>query len=97
MMRSAFLAWLALGAALGLPATAAAAEKTVVLSVPGMTCEACPITVRKALERVPGVIKVKATLEPKEATVTFDDARVSVEALLEATRRVGFAAQVKSP
>lgn len=97
MLRSRFVVALALGAALGLPAAASAAEKTVVLSVPGMTCEACPIAVRKALEKVPGVSKVKATFEPKEAVVTFNDEKTSVEALLEATKRVGFPAQVKSP
>jgi mercuric ion binding protein len=94
-MRSAFIAALVLGATLSLPPDASAAEKTIVLSVPGMTCEACPITVRKALERVPGVQKVKATFQPKEAVVTFDDAKTSVEALLEATKRVGFPATLK--
>lgn len=97
MLRSLFVAAAALGAALGSPAAVSAAEKTVVLSVPGMTCEACPITVRKALEKVPGVTKVKATLEPKEAVVTFDDDRASVASLLEATKRIGYPAQVKIP
>ena len=32
-----------------------AATKTVTLSVPGMNCAACPITVKKALGKVPGV------------------------------------------
>jgi len=35
-----------------------AATQTVTLSVPGMTCAACPITVKKALSRVPGVSNV---------------------------------------
>ena len=32
-----------------------AATQTVTLSVPGMTCAACPITVKKALSKVEGV------------------------------------------
>lgn len=72
-----------------------AAEKTVVLSVPSMYCALCPLSVRKALEKVPGVQKVKATYEPKEAVVTFDDAKASVDTLLEATKRAGFPAAVK--
>ena len=80
-------------AAAALPALAA--QKTVVLSVPGMNCAACPITVRKALEKVPGVEKVKATLEPPEAVVTFDDAKTSVEKLMEATKQAGYPSSVK--
>ncbi len=32
-----------------------AATQTVTLAVPGMTCAACPITVKKALSKVEGV------------------------------------------
>ena len=72
-----------------------AAQKTVVLAVPSMNCAACPITVRKALEKVAGVEKVKATLEPPEAVVTFDDAKTSVEKLMEATKQAGYPSSVK--
>jgi mercuric ion binding protein len=85
---------LALTAGISLPA--AAAQRTVVLSVPGMNCAACPITVRKALEKVAGVQKVKATLEPPEAVVTFDDAKTGVDQLTQATRGAGYPSTVKS-
>jgi mercuric ion binding protein len=75
--------------------SALAAEKTVVLSVPSMFCALCTTTVRKALEKVPGVEKVKATYEPKEAVVTFDDAKTNVQQLLDATKRAGMPATVK--
>lgn len=75
-------------AATSLPA--GAAEKTVVLSVPSMNCAACPITVRKALQKVSGVTAVKATLEPPQATVTFDDAKTTVDALTRATANAGY-------
>ena len=81
-------------AGIALPATAA--QKTVVLSVPSMNCAACPITVRKALEKVDGVQSVKATLEPPEAVVTFDDSKVSVNQLTEATKQAGYPSSVKS-
>lgn len=80
-------------AATSLPAVAA--EKTVVLSVPGMNCSACPITVRKALQKVPGVSAVKATLEPPQATVSFDDAKTTVDALTKATANAGYPSSVK--
>ena len=44
-----------------------AATKTVTLSVPGMTCPACPITIKKALNKVQGVSKVDVSYEKKQA------------------------------
>lgn len=67
-----------------------AAPKTVALDVPGMTCELCPLTVRKALQKVQGVEKVAVSYEKKEAVVTFDDAKTSVEALTKATADAGY-------
>ena len=58
-----------------------AATQTVTLSVPGMTCSACPITVKKAISKVDGVSKVDVTFETREAVVTFDDAKTSVQKL----------------
>lgn len=94
MKKSPLFATLALAVA-GFASHAEAAQKTVVLSVPDMNCAACPITVRKALEKVPGVEQVKATLAPPEAVVTFDDAKTSVEKLTEATKRAGYPSNVK--
>ena len=95
MMKRALLAAFAFAATAAAPQLSLAGEKTVVLEVPKMYCAACPITVRKALEKLPGVEKVKATYEPKEAVVTFDDAKTSVERLMEATKQAGFPSNVK--
>lgn len=72
-----------------------AATQTVTLSVPGMTCAACPITVKKALTRVEGVRKVDVTFKNREAAVTFDDAKTNVQALTRATANAGYPAAVK--
>lgn len=72
-----------------------AGTQTVTLSVPSMTCATCPITVKKALTQVDGVMEVSVTYEPKEAVVTFDDTRTSLEALTEATRNAGYPSNVK--
>jgi len=72
-----------------------AAVRTVTLSVPGMYCEVCPITVRKALEKVPGVSKVNVSFKKKEAVVTFDDAKTSVQKLTKATADAGYPSSVK--
>lgn len=94
-MKRSLLTALVFAAVSAVPPSALAAEKTVTLSVPGMNCEACPITVRKALEKVPGVTNVKATYEPKEAVVSFDDAKTSVEKLTQATKHAGYPSSVK--
>ena len=79
---------LALSAALSAPAWAT--TQTVTLWVTGMTCAACPITIKKALNKVEGVENIEVNLEKKEALVTFDDAKTNVQALLEATKNAGY-------
>lgn len=72
-----------------------AATQTVTLSVPGMTCAACPITVKKALSKVEGVSQVDVAYEKREAVVTFDDAKTSAQKLTEATTNAGYPSSVK--
>lgn len=69
-----------------------AAPRTVTLSVPTMYCPVCPITVKKALTKVPGVSRVEVSLAKHQATVTFDDAKASVAALTRATKDAGYPA-----
>ena len=84
---------LALSAALSAPAWAA--PQTVTLSVPGMTCATCPITLKKALNKVEGVENIEVNLGKKEALVTFDDAKTTVQALVEATTNAGYPSTVQ--
>lgn len=72
-----------------------AATQTVTLSVPGMTCAACPITVKKALSKVEGVSKVDVAFETRETVVTFDDAKTSVQKLTQATGDAGYPSSIK--
>jgi mercuric ion binding protein len=86
-------AFVALAVVFSAPAWAAA--KTVTLSVSNMTCALCPITVKKALGKVEGVEKTEVNYEKKEAVVTFDDAKTSVEALTKATEGAGYPSELK--
>ncbi|MBI1424311.1 MAG: mercury resistance system periplasmic binding protein MerP [Gammaproteobacteria bacterium] len=86
-------------AILALAAVAApawAATQTVKLSVPGMTCGACPITVRTALKRVAGVENVNIDEAQKLVAVTFDDAKTNVQSLTKATKDAGYPSSVVS-
>lgn len=76
-------------------APAWAVTRTATLSVPGMTCPACPITVKKALGKVDGVTAVKVNFEKREAIVTFDDAKASLQQLTDATTNAGYPSKVK--
>ena len=76
-----------------LSAPVLAATKTVTLDVPGMTCPACPITIKKALNKVQGVSKVDVNYEKKLAVVSFDDTKTDTEALVKATTNAGYPSQ----
>lgn len=73
-----------------------AESRTVTLSVPGMTCAACPVTIKMALRKVDGVQKAEASLEAREFVVVFDDEKTSVRALIEASSNAGYSASIKA-
>ncbi len=85
----------AVGAALVLTAPAWASPKTVTLNVRGMTCAACPITVKKALEKVSGVSKIDVQYEKKQVVVTFEDTKTNIDALVKATTNAGYPSQLE--
>ncbi|GAA3535074.1 mercury resistance system periplasmic binding protein MerP [Zobellella aerophila] len=85
-------AFVVLTAALSAPVWAA--MQTIKLSVPGMTCSACPITVKLALSKVDGVATTDVSFEERLATVTFDDTKTTVEALAQATENAGYPASL---
>lgn len=74
---------------------AVAAPRTITLDVRNMTCPVCPLTVKKALERVPGVRQVAVDYASKTATVQFDDATATPGKLTEATQAAGYPSTVK--
>jgi periplasmic mercuric ion binding protein len=84
---------LAVVAMIALTASAWASEKTVTLNVSGMTCEACPITVKKALQKVPGVSKIDVLYEKKQVVITFDDSKTNTDSLVKATTNAGYPSQ----
>ena len=71
-------------------AVLAGGQQTTVLDVQNMTCGLCPVTVKKSLEKVPGVADAKVDFDKKTATVRFDTDKASVAALVKATTEAGF-------
>ncbi|GJE02704.1 cation transporter [Methylobacterium isbiliense] len=74
-----------------------AAERTVTLDVENVSCVTCAPIVKRTLSKVSGVSRVIVTENAGAAlaTVTFDDLRVTPEALAVATTHVGFPSRVR--
>ena len=69
---------------------ASAARQQVTLTVPTMDCATCPVTIKVALMKVPGVSQAVVSYRHRTAKVTFDDAKTNVAALTRATDSAGY-------
>lgn len=69
-------------------------QKTVTLEVQNMTCAMCKYTIKKALKGVEGVYKVEVDFDNKIATVSFNSAITTVDALIHASTNAGYPATV---
>lgn len=72
-----------------------AAERTVTFAVDNMTCASCPYIVKTSMSQVPGVAHVIVSFEAKTATVTFDDAKTSPDAIAAASMNAGYPAHLR--
>jgi mercuric ion binding protein len=70
----------------------AAAEQSATFDVEKMTCAACPITVRKAMEGIHGVKSVSVDFDAKTATAIFDPSVTSLEQIGAASTNAGYPA-----
>lgn len=68
----------------------AGSPQTVTLAIEKMTCGTCPVVVKKALTRVPGVTSTTIDLDANTATVTFDPDKTTAARLTQATTEAGF-------
>jgi copper chaperone CopZ len=64
--------------------------KTELVKATGMTCGGCTSKVAHALEALPGVVDVRVSLAAGEATVLYDNTRVSSDQLERAVTGAGF-------
>ena len=88
---------LLIGSVVALPFSLLAGTlQTVTLDVQNMTCAVCPITVKKALERVPGVTDAKVDFDKKNASVSFDPDKTSPAALTKATADAGYPSSIRN-
>jgi periplasmic mercuric ion binding protein len=84
-----------LGTLVAIPfALSAGTLQTVTLDVQNMTCAVCPITVKKALEKVSGVTDAKVNFDKKTASISFDPDKASPAVLTKATADAGYPSTV---
>ena len=65
-------------------------SQTIELGVGGMTCANCSARVERRLKKVGGVQDAAVNLATERATVTFDPAQVTPQALVETVRAAGY-------
>ena len=62
----------------------------IILSVTGMTCGGCVNSVKRVLTALPGVQGAEVTLQPGQARVVIDPARIDRATLVQAIVDAGF-------
>jgi len=67
--------------------------ETTTIKVSGMSCGGCTASVTKVLSEMAGVAQADVQLSPGQATVAFDPAQVTREALCSAIDDAGFEAE----
>ena len=67
-------------------------DREASFTVDKMTCATCPITVRKAMQRVDGVKEVAVDFDTKTATVLYDSNLTDAKQIGDASTNVGFPA-----
>lgn len=70
--------------------------KTAELSVKGMDCGGCVKAVERAARGVTGVSVAKVDLAGARATIEFDEAQTTLDAVASAITRAGFKAEARA-
>ena len=64
--------------------------QTITLKIEGMTCQGCVASVTRILRGTPGVSTAEVSLQPGQARVSYDSARVVEAGLRQAIEAAGY-------
>lgn len=64
--------------------------KKVVAQVKGMSCAACALTVKKAIENTKGVVNANVNLATNQATFSYDTSLVSIDEIFRNVEKTGY-------
>jgi copper chaperone len=70
--------------------------KSVTFKIQGMHCGGCAQSIRRLLERHPGIDAAEVSFESGEARVRFDPTQLSTEQLPGLLEAAGYHAQVRA-
>jgi copper ion binding protein len=71
-------------------------EMTKHLTTTGMHCRSCSMLVDMTVGELEGVSEVRTELDTGDTVVTFDDAAISIDDIIEAIRGAGYDAAAAS-
>ena len=75
---------------------ASAATATAKLSIQGMTCASCAVSIRTATRKLEGVSSIEVDAEQGSAQVSYDPSRVDAATIAAAITDLGYKASVVS-
>lgn len=64
--------------------------KTTTFKIEGMNCEACANTIKKLVEKEPGVRVANVSFDERSARVLYDPKSVKEERLVDTIQKPGF-------
>lgn len=67
----------------------------ITLSIEGMTCAHCEMTVTKALREISGVKSVNVSLDENTAYIEYKSSKTSPEKLIAAVEKAGYKAKTQ--
>jgi Cu+-exporting ATPase len=68
-------------------------EKKLVLNISGMTCASCVASIRRKLDKTPGIIEAKINFANKKAHVDFNPEMTDEKKIMEAISQAGYGAE----
>jgi len=70
--------------------------KKIILSIKGMHCANCALSITKAVEKIPGVSYVNVSLASEKANVEFDESKTGLAGIISVIKGLGFAASLST-
>ena len=64
--------------------------KTATFKIEGMNCEACANTIKKLVEKEPGIRMAEVSFDERSARVLYDPKSVKEERLVDTIQKPGF-------
>jgi protein SCO1/2 len=77
--------------------TPKAGELSCTLTISGMSCDACALTIQSALRKLPGVATASVDYSNRLATVTYDPSRIVPAAMVRQVKALTYDARVGEP